>query len=328
MNGKVGTATKYGTVLPGAVRISKVYSPSKEAKQRLKWMDYHRKVKNIALVCRHFGIQRSLFYKWHNRYEKLGIKGLESRPRKPKTFRQSKMPLEYIDLVRKLRKQYPYFSKYKLAVILKRDFDIKLSSSTVGRIIKKYDLFFRSPYRSKKERLKYNRTRLPKGFEATSPGDLVQSDTKHISFFGPKRYFYVIKDCLTKMVSIKVSANISSRQSRLAFQNAGKHIPYTIKNCNTDNGSENLKELINYCQENNINHYFSRPRTPKDNTFVENMIGTIEREFIQQGKLTFDIKEQQELIDDWLEEYHNFRPHQALGYLTPNEYYEKIKSTS
>jgi transposase InsO family protein len=53
------------------------------------------------------------------------------------------------------------------------------------------------------------------------------------------------------------------------------------------------------------------------------VIGTIEREFIQQRKLACDVETQQRLINEWLNEYHNFRPHQALGYLTPNEYYQK-----
>ena len=59
---------------------------------------------------------------------------------------------------------------------------------------------------------------------------------------------------------------------------------------------------------------------PKDNTFVERLIGTIEREFIQQGGLTDDIGEQQKAVDEWLHEYHNFRPHQALGYLCLGPY--------
>lgn len=325
MKGSVGTKTQHGVILPGAAKASKIYSPSKEARQRLRWIDHYKKTRNVVLTCRHFAIQRSLYYKWHNRYQRLGVKGLESQPKKPKNFRQSKIPLEHIDLVRKLRKQYPYFSKYKLAVILSRDFDIELSNSTVGRIIKKYNLFFRSPYKSKSRRMKHSRTRLPKDFKAILPGDLVQSDTKHVLFFGQRRYFYVIKDCLTKMASIHVSTNISSKQSKIAFQNIKRHIPYEIKNSQNDNGSENLKELIAHLADKGIKQYFIRPRTPKDDAFVENMIGTIEREFIQQGKLTFNIKEQQRLVDEWLEEYHTFRPHQALGYLTPYEYYEKIK---
>ena len=75
-----------------------------------------------------------------------------------------------------------------------------------------------------------------------------------------------------------------------------------------------------------IKQYFSRPQTPQDNAYVERLIGTIEREFIEQGNLVFDLEEQQQLIDEWLEEYHSFRPHQSLDYLTPNQFYAKLSS--
>jgi putative transposase len=329
MKGSVGISVGvYGSILPGAVRLARIQSLSKSklVKNRLKWIDYYLKIKNARLVCRHFGICPSLFYKWLKRFKHLGIKGLENSSKKPMRFRQSKIPIKHIDIVRRLRILNPCFSKYKLRFILLRDYSIDLSYSTVGRIIKDYDLFFKHKYKSKKERYKYNRNRLPKDFKVSNPGDLVQSDTKHISFFGPKRYFYVITDCMTKITSIRVSSSISSRQSQLAFECARKHFPYKIKNSQNDNGSENLKELRNYLKEKEINQYFIRPRTPKDNSFVERMIGTIEREFIQQGNLTFDIKEQQELIDKWLNKYHTYRPHQSLNYLTPYEYYEKIKN--
>lgn len=326
MKGNVGVRTRIGTILPGAGKIAKIISQtSRQANLRLKWIEYYDKKGNARAVCRHFGISPSLFYKWLNRYRLFGLAGLEDKSKRPQRLRRSNIPLEHIDLVRKLRKKYPYFSKYKLEVILRRDYGIILCSSTIGRIIKKYDLFFAPAYSAKKQRIKQTRNRLPKGFKAAKPGDLVQSDTKHIPFFGQKRYFYVISDCLTKMTSIHVSTSISSKQSCIAFEKAGKHIPYEIKNCQNDNGSENLLELGKYLEKNNINQYFTRPRTPKDNSFVERMIGTVEKEFIQQGNLAFDIKEQQRLIDEWLDEYHNFRPHQSLGYLTPSEYYAKIK---
>jgi transposase InsO family protein len=325
MKGSIGVQTRIGTILPGARRILKIQYQSRQAAVRLKWMDYYRKRGNARAACRHFGISASLFYKWYNRYQRSGLRGLEEQSRRPRKVRQSNIPLEHINLVRMLRKRYPYFSKYKLKVILGREYSICLSASTIGRIIKKHNLFFASPYPSKRQRHRYRRNRIGKDFRIAQPGDLVQSDTKHISFFGPKIYFYVIADCLTKMVSIRVSSSISSRQSRIAFEEASKHIPYKIRNSQNDNGSENLLELSRYLKQNNINQYFSRPHTPKDNSFVERVIGTIEREFIQQGKLTFDLKEQQRLIDEWLDEYHNFRPHQALGYLTPNEFYAKIK---
>lgn len=325
MSGRIGCPTVLRSTLPRAVKLSKISSISKEAKQKLKWIDYYNRTGNGRLTCRHFGLCPSLFYKWLKRYKLLGVKGLEEITKRPKSFRRSQIPLEHIDLVRALRKQYPYLSKYKLEIILKRDYDITLCASSIGRIIKKYDLFFKSKYKPKKERYKYVRNRLPKGFKILSPGDLVQADTKHVPFFGPKRYFYVITDCLTKITSVHVSASIASRQSSIAYERSKKIFPYPIHNWQNDNGSENLKNLRDDLKAKGVNQYFTRPRTPKDNAFVERMIGTIEREFIQQGKLTFDIEEQQKLIDEWLEEYHKFRPHQSLNYLTPFEFYEKIK---
>lgn len=327
MKGNVGAKLGlYGSILPGAVRVARIRPLTKEAKQRLKWVDYYLKVKNGRLTCRHFGLAPSMFYKYLKRFRLLGAKGLEELSKRPKRYRTSKIPLEYIDLVCSLRKENPCFSKYKLKILLKRDYDIDLSNSTIGRIITKYQLFFKPKYKSKKERYKYAREKLPKDFKLLNPGDLVQADTKHVSFFGPKRYFYVITDCLTKITSIHVSSSISSKQSYIALKKSGRHFPYKIRNWQNDNGSENLKTLRNGLKADGVNQYFTRPRTPKDNAFVERMIGTIEREFIQQGNLAFDIDDQQELIDKWLDKYHTYRPHQSLNYLTPYEYYEKIKT--
>lgn len=329
MKGIVGTSMGiYGSILPGAVRLARLQSLSKEARQRLKWIDYYLLTKNGRLTCRHFGLTPSLFYKWLKRFKLMGAKGLEEQSRRPKHFRQSQIPLEYIDLICALRKENPEFSKYKLRVILKRDYDIELSSSTIGRVISKRQLFFRTVRKSQKERYKVARHKLPKDFQIARPGDLIQQDTKHASFFGVKQYFFVFTDCLTKITAIKVSTNISSKQSKLAFKHARSFFPYDIKNSQNDNGSEHLKDLRNYLRKENINQYFIRPRTPKDNSFVERMIGTIEREFIQRGKLSQDVKAQQKLIDEWLVKYHTYRPHQALNYLTPYEYYEKIRSAA
>jgi transposase InsO family protein len=240
--------------------------------------------------------------------------------------RQSKIPLDQIGEIKRLRKEYPYYSKYKLAAILERDYEIRLSASTVGRVIKKYNMCYASPYPKKKNRYKYKRERLPKGFKASKPGDLVQSDTKHISFFGPKRYWYVIIDSVSKMVSIHVSSSPTSRQARIAVEKAREEFPFPIRHWQNDNGSENLKEVFQYLKEEDIPQYFTRPRTPKDDAFVERMIGTIERECIEQGKLAFDIEDQQRIVDEWLLEYHSFRPHQSLGYLTPLQFYEKLSA--
>ncbi len=316
--------------MPGAVGLARIPTGlSSEAKQRVAWFDYFRTHgENVALTCRHFGISRKTFHKWKRRYNPMLLSSLEDRSRRPRTVRQSKIPQEHIFLVKHLRRQYPYYSKYKLSVIMKRDHDVTLSASTVGRIITKYDLFFKSKYPSKKKRYAakkaIERQHLPRDYGITKPGDLVESDTKHLPFLGRKRYAFVAIDCVGKGVTITLSTNPSSIRNAALIEKTKAAFPFTIKAWENDHGPENLKDFHAKLETEKIPHYFAYPYCPDDKPYVERVIGTLEREFVQQGNLVSDIAEQQKRIDAWLDEYHNFRPHQSLGYLTPNEYYLKV----
>src|SRR3989344_677921 len=147
-----GAMHTYGAILPGAGSLARLPKLSKEARQRVKWFDHYWRSNNVAKTCRYFGISRKTLHKWKKRYLKYYLPSLEAHSRKPRRFRSSKIPLATVLLVKKLRTRYPYYSKYKLAVILKRDHGILLSASTIGRVIKKYQLFFKPKYSSKKKR--------------------------------------------------------------------------------------------------------------------------------------------------------------------------------
>jgi hypothetical protein len=83
--------------------------------------------------------------------------------------------------------------KYKLAVILKRDYGINISSSTVGRILTKSGLINESQnIRSikRKRRINYSipRIRASKQMRYKTPGYLVCVDTKHLLILNRKYY--------------------------------------------------------------------------------------------------------------------------------------------
>jgi putative transposase len=122
-----------------------------------------------------------------------------------------------------------------------------------------------------------------------------------------------------------VATTITSRQGALAWRKAVADLGLTKPAVLTDNGSENLGAFAALLQAEDIPHYFARPRTPTDKPYVERVIGTLERECIQWGGLV-DISEQQQVIDEWLNKYHSYRPHQALGYLTPDAYASKLRA--
>ena len=319
----------YGALMPGAVSLSRIPAGlSREAKVRVKWFDYHRECGNASETCRHFGIARNTFHKWKRRYMPHLLASLEDRSRRPRKLRSSKIPMEQVSLVKNLRTRYPYYSKYKLAVILKRDHGVMLSPSTVGRIITKYDLFFKPKYPAKKKRYvarrAIERKHLPVDYGIAKPGDLIESDMKHLPFLGKRRYAFVAIDCAGKGATIKVASSPSSSQNARLVSHAQRTFPFPIRAWENDNGPENLKEFHEKLAEEKIPQYFAYPYCPDDKPFVERLIGTMEREFIQQGNLVSSVEEQQKRIDAWLDEYHNFRPHQSLGYLTPNEYYLKV----
>jgi transposase InsO family protein len=319
----------YGHVLPGAIKISRIYSPSKEAKQRLSWIDHYKKHKNGRLTCRYYGIPPKTFYKWRKRYDTRGIKGLEPVSKRPHTFRESKIPLEHIDAVIHWRKAYPVYSKYKIAVLVEREDGIKMSPSTVGRVFKQYKLFFPSAVPAKGQRFRQAavKQRLHPYFRSKRPGELAEADMKHVSFFGIRRYFFVGIDCISKRIAVHVGTNSSSIQASKVLDQM-KSFPFPIEKVRVDNGSENLKDFISKAEELSIKQYFTRYRRPKDKPFVERVIGTIEKEFIQQGKLAVDLEDQRRLVREWVTHYNTFRPHQSLGYLTPEAYESRFKQTS
>lgn len=315
-------------ILPSSLsRLPVPVNLSKPAKLRLQWLDYYRAHPDASLTCRHFGIGRSLFYKWKKRYDQLGPRGLEDTSRRPHQVRPPTTPTAHVDLIRTLRRAHPEFSKYKLHVILKRDYDVRLSASTVGRVISRYQLFFTRPVRPKGHpRRLGQRRRLPRDLGVLRPGDLVEVDVKHLPFMSQKRYAFVAIDRATRRTAIHVSSSISSLQGAVAWHKAVQALGLDHPAVLTDNGSENLGAFAQLLQDEAVPHYFARPRTPKDKPYVERVIGTLERECIQWGGVGFTVAEQQEVIDEWLNKYHSYRPHQALGYLTPDAYAGKLKA--
>ena len=146
---------------------------------------------------------------------------------------------------------------------------------------------------------------------------------KHVSFFGRRRYFFVGIDCVSKRLAVHVGTNATSRQASNVLEKL-KVFPFPVEKIRVDNGSENLKDFIAKAQSLNIEQYFTRYRRPKDKPFVERVIGTIEKEFIQQGKLAVELEDQRNLVEVWVKHYNTFRPHQSLGYLTPEAYESKF----
>lgn len=312
--------------LPGAVSLASLPTLSKEAKKRLKWMDYYRKCQNASQTCRYFGISRKTFYYWKKRYNPYHLESLEEKSRRPHNTRRWEVSRKQELRIITLRKQYIRYGKEKLKILYRQIYKEPVSSWKIQRVIEKHQLYYH-PVKTFKLRKKRKRNqpkrRITELKKEQRQGFLVAFDGLTVHWNKYKRYVLTAIDIYSKiafarMYKSKHSKNAADFLKRIHYLLEGK-----IENIQTDNGSEFAKDFGTAIQNLNLDRYFSRPRTPQDNSFDERFNRTLKEEFIQLGNLTYDCNIFNKKLTEWLIEYNFHRPHQSLGYETPISFHYK-----
>ena len=322
--------TVYGHILPKARSIA--YSSfltdklTERAKYKIKVLDWDRDHgENTSLTARHFGLSRMTVHRWKKQLREYGILGLNERSRRPKRTRESLISPEIVFRVVKIRKEYPSWSKYKIKALLEKE-GIDISSSTIGRILKRRGLINKRISQKKRKSALRPKKRFPKGLSISRPGDLIQIDTKYILLTGGRRYYqFTAIDVLTKTRVLRVYPSTSSRNGKKFLKEVVNNLPFSIRAVQTDNGSEFLGFFDKELKRLNIPHYFIYPHSPKQNSYVERSHLSDEKEFyLFRGNISSILEEMQKNILQWEYVWNNIRPHQALGQLTPKEYLQKL----
>ena len=294
---------------------------SKEARRRLRWIEHFRRCGNARMTCRHFAISPTTFYKWLKRYLKRGLRGLEDLSRAPKRRRASRIPWQTVELICHLRREHPAWSKHKIAVILGRDYGVHLSSSSVGRVLKRKGLYDKGVSRKKSRAggRRKARLRAERWMRKAFPGCLIQIDTKHLRFANKKYYQFTAIDCFSRVAFSRVYSSAGSVCARAFLEELKAYMPFSLLAIQTDNGAEFLKHFDRATEEELITHYFSHPHCPKENAFVERKIQTDKYELwaFREG---YTVEWLNEILCEWNYVYNYVRPHQSLGYLTPMEF--------
>jgi transposase InsO family protein len=301
---------------------------TERAKYKLKALDWHRiHGENISLAARHFGLTRKTIRLWKKQLQQRGPGGLNEQSKAPKKRPTPNTSPEAIMYISKIRKQYPAWSKYKIQEILRRDYGVVVSASTVGRVLRRRGLIDKKKSEKRRRAALRPKRRFPQGFSISGAGDMVQMDTKYIMLPGGRKlYQFTAIDILTKQRVLGVYPSLSSRNGAAFLKKCVAEFPFEIRNIQTDNGAEFLKEFDKLCRELHIPHYFIYPRQAKQNTYVEISHGADKREFYLQGNVWQDREKMNAEIKQWQNIWNNFRPHQALGYKTPRAYFEELKS--
>jgi len=228
MKGEIGTSTYLFSLFPR--KLSNKIIPRKlprKVKVRLKFIQYYQKTENVSKNCRYFGISKNTFYKWYKRYLKEGIEGLYDRPKTPKKKRKQTVRKKYKKEIIEVREKYPTWGKEKIAKYLEVEKGIKVSPSTVYRVLKEANLIDRTRKKKikNKRKKKGKKNRIKRGLRANRPGEVVQIDVKYILQKGEICYQYTAVDKCTRLSYAKIYSRKSSRKVQ------------------TDNGSEFLGEF-------------------------------------------------------------------------------------
>lgn len=116
---------------------------SREAQQRLKWFLYaaHHDG-NVSKACRYFGISRSTYLRWASRFDVHDASTLEEHSRRPHHVRLPETDEQTVALIRTIREEHPTMGKDAIAQRLLQEHGVRVSASTVGRVIQRHGFFF------------------------------------------------------------------------------------------------------------------------------------------------------------------------------------------
>ena len=272
------------------------------------------------------GVSRATYYRRKRSLRIYGFRGLQNKSTRPQKVRQSAILKSTIDLIFSLRKKNPTYGKAKITVILKRDYKIALSESSVGRILTSFVkkgllLKSRSAIRKRRKRV-FNKHAKPWHYniKAKTPGQLVQIDhmvvTKNNIHF---KHFQAWDPC-TKILVAEVYSEATSSAAAKFLLKVIRELPFPLRSVQVDGGSEFMAKFEQACADNNIELFVLPPKRPQYNGGVERANRTLREEFYQLPNDLDSIGAVRNALNNAILKYNHYRPHHSLHGLTPAEY--------
>lgn len=91
-----------------------------------------------------------------------------------------------------------------------------------------------------------------------------------------------------------------------------------------DNGPELISSLlVEWCERNQVEMIHIQPGKPNQNAFIERFNRTFRHEVLNAYLFT-SIKQVQDIAWQWMADYNEQRPHEALNNLTPSNFRKRI----
>ena len=311
-----------------ALRFRDMITPL--AEERVRILAFWHKHGDEA-VKEAFKASRPTLFRWQKMLKEGGGKfeALNPKSTAPKQKRTRHIPDEVKNLIIQERKMEK-LGKEKLAKLLKEDGIADLSPSTVGRMLGdmkkkgvlpnpvKYSFNGKSGKFHEKKAKQYKPKLRSKGYD----GGLVKADTVVRFTDGMKRYILTAIDLESEFAFAYGYVSHASKPAADFMKIFKSVAPIQLTHIQTDNGSEFADHFEIYLKSENIIHFHTYPRCPKQNAEVERFNRTLSEAFIQPNRhlLAHNLPEFNRKLMDWLIWYNTRRPHWSLGLISPLRY--------
>lgn len=133
------------------------------------------------------------------------------------------------------------------------------------------------------------------------------------------RTFNLVDDYNREVLEIEVDRSLTAGRVVQALDRVALWRGYPQK-LRVDNGPELTSvKLADWAEDHEVKLEFIKPGKPMQNGFIERFNRTYRTEVLDTYVFK-QLREVQEITDNWVIEYNEERPHESLGNLTPKEY--------
>jgi len=279
---------------------------------------------SMSDACRSFGISRKTGYKIFDRYKEHGLEALSDRSRRPVRY-ANQLPPQVESLIVSLKQDKPHWGARKLRELLVRRLngDVRVPArSTIHAVLDRHGLVKRLG----KARNRATGTPLSEG---AAPNELWCADFKGEFKLGNGRYCYplTITDHASRyLLMCEALESVREELACTAFQRlfAERGLPAAIRTDNgvpfaSPNGLYGLSRLSVWWLRLGIAIERIKPGNPQQNGRHERMHLTLKKEATRPPGM--NSLQQQARFDDFLDEFNQERPHQALQMQRPADVY-------
>ena len=269
---------------------------------------WHLWQENIPVdqIARRTNRHRATIYRWIKKFKQIGIqRTIRWYSVCKKGRRQKRITVETKIRIIEIRNKYHRCCGLKIRYFLYKEYDMKVSVSTIYRVL-------RSRYKlsSKFKRRKYGEA--PKGKAAR---DVMQADT--VDFGEVIAYTYI--DTFTREAYVDLELGFEAADGYASLTNAQK-IFKRVNLLQTDGGGEFEGEFSKRVQDFADKHRVSRPYKKNEQSFIESFNRTLRKECLGWRKYQMrELPAMKERVEKFLVYYNKERPHLGLGMKTPSE---------